>query len=184
MSNGENQGSTFVGNLVLVVIGFLLTGVVGTCLSRSYIKEDKRAEKRYAVIDSVNRATALSIAGVHEGWGMFAYVQSENDISNRKTFWNSTNRQWRGAYRKLERDLQIHFHESNLDSLFQEIVRLRVQTGNHLHNLLETKPDTVSLEEWRSDSIRHLELLQMSVTRLDSLFELWGEAAVSALGDD
>jgi hypothetical protein len=150
--SAESRASKFFAHpAVLVVLGFLLTGIAGSWLTsywksreaanqRSYLAEQRALNEKYALINSVFKEVGSTLAAADDV--LAAYYSknlSDTEISERMANWHKTSREWRVASEVLKPKMAVNFSNPKLLETFQTIIDNRRQIGNFVLNLPRPK---------------------------------------------
>jgi hypothetical protein len=134
----------------LLMLGFLLTGLVGGCLTeywkneeaknqRSYLLQQRLLDKRYELFGKTFNAVAKTTTAAEDilasqTWGRW----SPAEIREFKSHWIATSREWRVSSKILDQELAIYFANPEIRATFDQIIEKRLEMGNDITNLLRS----------------------------------------------
>ncbi|HEX3529981.1 MAG TPA: hypothetical protein VH988_23220 [Thermoanaerobaculia bacterium] len=140
--------------LILMLAGFLLTGVVGTWLTncwaarqwenqQAYLKEQRLIDRKLQLLEQVATEVASTNVAASdvitiEVWGWDSAKRSK-EIKEREIQWITASRRWRIQSRILLLDLSVHFKDSKAVDLFRSVINKRRQLGQKIRALLEAR---------------------------------------------
>lgn len=137
--------------LILLVVGFLLTAVVGGCLTafwkdrdsknqREYLARQRALDKAYSLVERASKETATTIAAADD---ILATYQGDDwtskDVDERRENWTKTSRTWRVNCQVLRAEMAANFPNQQIVTVFDEIIKKRRQLGNGIFNLPRDK---------------------------------------------
>jgi hypothetical protein len=159
----ESRWSDFQQQIWLLVIGFVLTALVGGALTswwkhwdfinqQKYLKAQRALDKKYAVTEKTFKEVATTLAAADdilttyygENW-------SSKQLEARRDYWDRTSRDWRVNSKVLSQDIRANFKNKDIVSRFQEIINKRRVLGNAVINLLTEKGNAKPGEELKND---------------------------------
>jgi len=161
----EAHGGRLTEQLVLMVLGFLLTGVIGTWLTnqwsarqwenqqaylarqwknqQAYLKEQRLLDQKLQLLERVTTEIAATNVAASDvittdvwGWNM---AKRRKEIQERENRWVESSRRWRIQSRILVQDLAINFRDPEAVRLLQNIRNKRRQLGQKIRALLEAR---------------------------------------------
>jgi hypothetical protein len=148
----ESRCSSFSQQVVLLILGFVCTTLVGGALTyfwkerdwrnqQSYLAAQRALDKKYAVIDKTFKEVAATTAAADD---VLASYYAKNlvpkDINERMDNWHKTSRDWRVASKVLSASLAANFCNQKVSYTFQEIINKRRQLGVAITNLPRPAP--------------------------------------------
>jgi hypothetical protein len=149
----EASWSKFFGHPVtLLVLGFILTGLLGSWLTyywkhrdwknqQSYLTQQRALDKKYALMDATFKEVSSTLAA---GEDVLATYYTENwtpaEIEERRANWQKTSRNWRVASKVLKQNLAVHFSNPYVLELFKDLTEQRKELGNTITNLPRSDP--------------------------------------------
>lgn len=173
----KKKPSFFQHPAVLLVIGFLLTGGVGTWLtsywqSKEQAKQQaeqahKRAvEQKYEVMEQLNKAVAEVYTAGHVIINLLSYDHRPQDfpkeLTERDAFWKQARRNWSVASLVLEQKLSVHFKDDEAKKVYEKILEDGDSLSIALNNILPQLKDA----RWRRQKKNKAE---MDAVRMESL---------------
>lgn len=142
--------SPFQHPAILLILGFLLTGVVGTWLASYWqTKEQEKQQQqqarerdlreKYDVTEQVNKAIAEAYTGTRVALFLLAFDQRDDEKrqAEREAYWNQTRRTWMINSQILQQRLAIHFDDNEALTLFQDIMNDGDRIAGDLNAALE-----------------------------------------------
>jgi len=167
----------FAHQATLLVLGFMLTTLVGSWFTyfwkqrdwknqQSYLTQQRALDKKYALIDSTFKEVSLTLAA---GEDVLATYYTENwasgEIDEHRANWLKTSRNWRVASKVLAQNLAVNFRDPQIRELFKDIVAHRKDLGNIIWNLPRSDPkvrsDECVLEKVREANSRSNHILDL-----------------------
>ena len=151
--DGKSRVSRFFGHPVaLLIIGFLLTGILGGGVTyfwnerasknqRVYLEKRTLLENKYKVLDEVTEAVAQTTTAAEDVLANYAWNWDEKTIAYRKDNWEKASRDWRIRSKIIKPKLRIYFKDARVYSTFDQIVSKRRQAGIAITNLLAPPSD-------------------------------------------
>lgn len=177
----KRKSSPFQHPAFLLILGFFLTGVVGTWLTSAWqsvqqAKERKQLaheyalKQKYEVVDQVNKA----IAEAQTGGQVMVYVltygsggKMSKAMEERETYWYQARRNWLINSQVLQQKLSINFNNSEALTLYQQIITEGDDMAGRLNDLYELlkksnwkKPEPTDVIDVRVNSIRTMNEIQ------------------------
>jgi hypothetical protein len=143
--------SEFQQQLLLLIVGFVLTGVVGGGLTyywkareldnqRSYLEARHALDKASTIIDKTAKEVATTVVAADDVLSTYYGDEwTQEEISERRKNWVTTSRNWRTSAQLLNVDIASTFSNSDINQLFLQIVQKRTALGNIITNLPRTK---------------------------------------------
>lgn len=136
LKEASRKKSAFQHPAFLLILGFMLTGGVGTWLTsywQSQAKQTERAQlaneraiqQKYEVADQINKAIAEAYAGAHVMIGVAASGQvggDKKELAERETFSKQTVRTWAVNSWVLRQKLAVNFNNKEASDLYLEII--------------------------------------------------------------
>jgi hypothetical protein len=168
---------SFQHQAVLLVLGFILTTVVGSWLAyfwkqrdwanqQSYLVAQRSLDKKYSIIDKTFRDVATTIAAAED---VLATYYGENwspkDIEERQLNWHKTSRDWRVSSKVLRENLAANFANPDVEATFVVIIDKRRQLGNGIGNLAK-QTKAVDTTDDTKRQVKELNDLAVEITKL------------------
>ncbi len=165
-------GNFFEHKAVLLLMGFGLTTVCGTCLSshwkqlewqnqQKYLLQQRDLDKQTELIGELTKAVAETNAAGEDILAL--YQQSELDrpeeIRERRDNWRKISREWRIASELLQQQLAIYFKNPSIQTKFDAILTQRRFLGNIIVRLpkrVQLLPNEVENAKKHSDELTNL----------------------------
>jgi hypothetical protein len=140
----------------LLILGFFLTGVVGTFLTaRWQSREQERQQKqiahqraiqqKYDIADQINKAVSETYTAAQVISNLISDQKiSKNDkqASERETFWNSANRNWIPNSLLLQQRVVINFNDATAIADYKEIVTDTENMSSYINESLAAVKET------------------------------------------
>lgn len=135
------RGGGFLNHpAVLLVLGFVLTGGVGTWLTsvwqsteqqrqREQLAHEHALQQKYELTDQINKAVAEAYAGTQVMLHSLWYEGDKKEIAEREAYWNQARRNWIVNSLVLQQKLTINFKRDEDLLLYQKIVDEGEQMG-------------------------------------------------------
>jgi hypothetical protein len=168
----QNQSSAskfFAHPAILLLLGFLFTGVVGGLLAnywkarewenqQRYLAKQRGLEKKYAVIDEALKAVAETNTAAEDVLAGYSWTEwHQKEADQRRENWLATSRKWRISSKIVRQKLAAYFVNPDVLSQFDQIISTRRQVGNIITNLLTRS--IKSEKEAQEERKRALELV-------------------------
>jgi hypothetical protein len=173
----------FAHQATLLLLGFILTTLVGSWLAyfwkhrdwknqQSYLMQQRALDKKYVLIDGTFREVSLTIAA---GEDILATYYTENwtpvEITERRANWQKTSRNWRVASKVLRQNLAVNFSDPGIQKVFKDIIEERKELGITITNL------PMSNREVRADK-KILSIVQDANSKSNHILELLHECGM------
>lgn len=135
----------------LLVLGSLLTGGIGGCLSARWqgaewgrqqraLAEKARTESQLKLVENTTRAVAGSVTSAEDVLVLFTWDWSEASsaaaIGERTKAWYESSRQWRSDSKVLAARLHAEFRDPRISDCFADVQLYRRHLGNNVTNLI------------------------------------------------
>jgi hypothetical protein len=171
----------------LLILGFFLTGVVGTWLTSAWqsVRQEKERKQlaheyalkqKYEVMDQINKAIAEAQTGAHVMVYVLTYGSGgkpSKALEERETYWNQARRSWLINSQVLKQKLAINFTNSEALELYQKIIAEgddMAQRLNDLHERLKKSnwrdPKLTDVIDTRVNSIRTINEIERKTNLL------------------
>jgi hypothetical protein len=143
----ESRLSDFSQQLILLCVGFVLTGLIGGALTaywkdreannqRQYLEKQRALDRAYSLISQTSKEVATTVAAADDvlatyypnGW-------TEKQIDERRDNWTRTSRDWRVNCQVLRAEIAPAFPDSAITESLDEIIKTRRLLGNAIINL-------------------------------------------------
>jgi hypothetical protein len=143
----KSKLSDFWKQIILLVVGFALTTVLGGILTyvwkqrdwhnqQAYLAQQRALDKKYAVMDRSFKEVAVTTSAAEDVlWIYYSDQLSQKDTDERMANWYKTSRDWRVQSKILSASLAANFSNQEIDKTFDEIVKKRRFLGNAIMNL-------------------------------------------------
>ncbi len=136
LKEGSKRKSHLQHPAFLLILGFVLTGGVGTWLTtywQSQSKENERAQlaheraiqQKYDVANDINKAVSEAYAGAHVMIGVLSSTHVSSDtkeVSEREAYWKQSARSWVINSLILRQKLAVNFKNKEAITLYGEII--------------------------------------------------------------
>lgn len=155
--------SGFQQQLILLLLGFFLTAVVGGALTawwksrdaknqRQYLAEQRALDKTYSLIAKTSQEVATTIAAADDVLaGYYGSGWSSKEIDERRDNWTRTSRTWRINCQVLRAEMAASISDPTVVKSFDEIIKKRRQLGNDIVNLPRGKKAIVQDKALRQE---------------------------------
>jgi hypothetical protein len=171
----------------LLLLGFILTGVVGTWLTsfwqsreqekqRQQLAHEHALEQKYDVIDQINKAAAEADTGAQVMVYLLIYGEGEKRekvITERETYWSKARRNWLVNSQVLEQKLAINFKNDEALALYQSIKEESNETTYLINDTYEqlkssswTNPEKDKVIDIRLQAISQIKSIQSKTKQL------------------
>lgn len=137
--------------VVLLVLGFLLTGGVGSFLTSCWQKQEWREQERHRAaeqvkkerLDTINYTTetiAAAMASGEDVLHLFSWTWRDKSdvvtVKERAEYWRDQSRKWRTAEKVLLARVNANFKDPEIKRRLDKIIAERYDLGNAITNLL------------------------------------------------
>jgi hypothetical protein len=143
---------------VLLVLGFLCTGLVGSAITdywkslewqnqQSYLVKQHFLQKQYDVMEDLVKAVAESNTAAEDVLVLYTSDWQPEEIQERKKAWRASSATWRVKSKVLQQRLNVYFPDPELQKTFQSIINNRKKAGVTITNFntsgytAQDKPD-------------------------------------------
>jgi hypothetical protein len=132
---------------LLLVAGFVLTGVIGEKLTqhwkneeainqRTYLQQQRLLDKRYELLERTLSAVAQTNTAAEDILASRTWPNwSAGERREFKSRWQTTSREWRISSTILHQELGVYFANHQIPQTFGEIEDVREYLGNEITNL-------------------------------------------------
>lgn len=165
LSEAKNDSglSDFQKQLILLILGFVLTAVVGGWLTslwkdrdsknqRQYLARQRALDKAYSLMERASKETATTIAAADD---VLATYQGDDwpskEVDERWENWTKTSRFWRANSEVLRAEMAANFTDQQIAATFTDIINKRRQVGNDIFNLPRDKKAIKSDEKLKKE---------------------------------
>jgi len=167
----------FQHQAVLLILGFILTTLVGSWLTyfwkqrdwanqQSYLAAQRALDKKYSISDKTFREVAITIAAAEDVLATYYGGNwSLKDIEERKENWHKTSRDWRVSSKVLRENLAANFANPDVESTFVVIIDKRRQLGIGIANLPK-RTKAADITDTAQNQIKELNDLAVEITKL------------------
>ena len=145
----KKKTSVFEHPALLLVLGFLLTGVVGTWLAsywqsreqqkqQAQLAHERALQQKYDVTEQINKAVSEVYTGAHVVLYVISYDQSQNKTgeAEREAYWNQARRSWIINSLALQLKLTNTFNHDEAFSLYQAIIEESDEVSVNVNEVL------------------------------------------------
>ncbi|HVG34239.1 MAG TPA: hypothetical protein VM911_14210 [Pyrinomonadaceae bacterium] len=142
----------FQHSAVLLFLGFLLTGVIGSALTstwqnnswiaqQSLLAKQRILDQKYELASTVAKAVGDTHAAPSSILVFFANEDTpesrQADLPKLVEYWRQTHREWLVNHNVLLQKITVYIRDENARTNFEDIILERKQTNNSIVNLLE-----------------------------------------------
>lgn len=132
---------------VLLLLGFLSTGVLGASLAsfwksrewhneQRYLFGQRALQKKYELTEEAFKAVAETTTAAENVLALYAFNGSDEDFKTQRAAWDKSSQTWRIESKVLREKLETYFHNAGLVPKFDEIIKDRRYLGNIITQLL------------------------------------------------
>lgn len=152
LKSTEDKKAFFAENSISrFILGFILTGVLGTWLSscwqsqqwkeqQAYSAKQKIIEKKYELINEVSEKVSKSYTAAEDIFGLFQYLTDKERKSQKEeriNYWRQESREWRINSKKLLSGINANFKNPEITNNINKIIDNRRNIGRFInYNLL------------------------------------------------
>lgn len=147
--------------LVLLILGFVLTGILGTWITLGFQSREwkwqqeiqssewnkqqirlvqiREVDQKYGIIDEVTKAVVEHDSAAMDAVGTLTWKQGDrrrlDEGPERLKHWDQTSKEWRVTSQKLLQKLIIHFKNPRVQLIFEAAIERRRQIANDILGL-------------------------------------------------
>jgi hypothetical protein len=132
---------------VLLVLGFMSTGLIGGRLSeqwkqhdwinqQNYLLQRSALDKKYALVEETAKAIAERNTSAEDILASYTWNWSRKEISDRRDRWQAESPKWRIASAAISQKLATYYKDPGVSRKFDEVIRKQKLLGNKVVNLL------------------------------------------------
>ncbi|HME09055.1 MAG TPA: hypothetical protein VKG25_18495 [Bryobacteraceae bacterium] len=125
---------------VLLVLGFVCTGLVGAGVAdywkardwenqQNYLFAQRFLQKQYELVDDLVKAVAETNTAAEDVLILYTSQWPQKEIDERKKAWSTTSIGWRIKSKILQQRLNIYFRNPAVLASFERIVNMRKRVG-------------------------------------------------------
>ncbi len=194
--------SFFQHSAVLLLIGFILTGVIGSALTsawqnnswmtqQSLLAKQRILDQKYELASSVAKAIGDTHAAPTSVLLLFTNEDTpqnrQTELPKRVDYWRQTHREWLINNNVLLQKITVYVKNPNARTTFNAIIQERKQTNNSVVNLLlvmeENKGDKFKVSGPLVINPKELEALYRQITAVrEGIKEAAGKAQAGGAG--
>lgn len=140
-------GEFFKHPTILLLLGFILTTVLGTYLSVRYqnsewkkqqifLSKQRYTDEKQTIADEATKAVAETLSAGDDFLYLFTWETNDAEEANRQNNWKQTSSKWRNNFDAISQKLAVYFN-GEVGKLFREIKADRDNFSREIDNLIE-----------------------------------------------